>query len=388
MDNLEDVITDSVNDAVNESELETSDSGSEAAEDATPAETPSASDSTPEDAAADTSADSSAVASPAAAAADVPADEPQDEFSKLVGVPQLGFGGRENRIPYSRVKKITEKAADKAASDLAEVALGRKLNPGEKALDVVKAHVAQLPELQTKVTDYETRLSSVGQFENVMANEPERFLGMLARIPAYKEFFEFVQKASDLMDSQAAGTAQAAPGQEPVTFAAGAGMPEPDEELSDGSKVYSMEGLKTLLAWNAQQVEQKVTKQFEDRYKTVEPAVKDWQEQRRIQAALPVVRKQIEEAKQWPLFAESEEAIIGVLKANPQISLEGAYRQIVFPKLVAERNKVRQDVIREAQTAPTSTSVPTRAASKPGPQTPNGPRKLEDIIKEQVERLK
>lgn len=385
MDNLEDVITDSVNDAVND--VDVSDSSSDAAEDATPAETPSASDSTPEDAAADTSADSSAVASPAAAATDAPADEPQDEFSKLVGVPQMGFGGRENRIPYSRVKKITEKAADKAASDLAEVALGRKLNPGEKALDVVKAHVAQLPELQTKLTDYETRLSSVGQFETVMANEPERFLGMLARIPAYKEFFEFVQKASDLMDAQAAGTPQAA-GQEPVTFAAGAGMPEPDEELSDGSKVYSMEGLKTLLAWNAQQVEQKVTKQFEDRYKTVEPAVKDWQEQRRIQAALPVVRKQIEEAKQWPLFTESEEAIIGVLRTNPQISLEGAYRQVVFPKLVAERNKVRQDVIREAQTAPTSTSVPTRAASKPGPQTGSGPRKLEDIIKEQVERLK
>ncbi len=388
--NLEDTIADAVNDAQ--------------LTDDTPALDDSSSDVTPE---ADVSAE------PAPEATETPVEEtsteqvpspaageetaPQDEFERLAGMPAQGFGGRENRIPYSRVKKITEKAVEKAVTDAAEAVLGRKLNPGEKAVDVVKAHVAQIPELTSKVTDYETRLNSVGEFENVMANDPQRFLTMLSKVPAYQEFFQFINYAYDHFNKQ--GGAAASPEQataglgtpQAAAPAATAGMPEPDEELADGSKVYSIQGLQRVLDWRAQQIEAKISKQFEDKYKSLqeryEPIANDWQTQRRLEAAKPFVEKKLAEAQKWPLFNENEEEITKVLMKDKNISLEAAYRTVVFPKLLAERSQIKQGVIKEMQAAPTSTSIPVRAATKP--VAPNaGPRTLVDVIKEQVEKIK
>lgn len=360
---LEDVIADSVNDATID-------------------DTPEVVEETPEvEAVAESPADAEPAevadepAEPVAQVEEPVADEPQDEFSKLAGVQQMGVAGRENRIPYSRVKKITEKAVN----DIAEAALGRKLNAGEKAADVVKAHVAQIPTLTAKVQDYETRLNTVGQFEDVMVNDPNKFLTMLSKLPAYNDFFAFVQQA-------AANIGQNQPNQpqQAVQAAPEDVMPEPDEELSDGSRVYSMDGLKALLAWNAKQVESRVSRQFEERYKPIE---NEWQERKRLEATIPVIRKQIEEAKTWPLFNENQDEIVAALKANPNLSLEGAYRQIVVPKIVADRTKIKQDVLREVQSAPRATSVPTRAATKPVAPTA-GPRSLEDVIKDSIATLK
>lgn len=380
---LEQIITDSVNDSINDVQADTPDVDVSADTPSDPVEA-STSDSDAEPVAetpSELEVSSPANVEPSEAA---PA-EPQDEFAKLVGMPQVGVGGRENRIPYSRVKKITEKAVN----EIAEAALGRKLNPGEKAAEVVKAHVQQLPELTAKVTDYESRLEAVGQFEQVMANDPEKFLTMLARIPAYKEFFEFVQQASQGMQQ---GAPQAGvPAQTSQTGPVSDEMPEPDEVLEDGSKVYSMEGLKALLAWNAQQTEARVTSSYEKQLKELQsrydPVANDWQERRRTEAALPVIRKQIEEARTWTLFNESEQEILEVLRKDKQISLEGAYRQVVFPKLVADRNRVRQEVLQEVKTAPTATSVAARTASKPSTPS-NGPRSLEDVIKDSVATIK
>jgi hypothetical protein len=374
MSDLTEVIQDAVNDAQ--------------VEDSTPdvtVDTPSEPVEAPVEASSEepdpTPVESNEVPSPAKSEAPeaIPA-EPQDDFEKIAGVKQLGVGGRENRIPYSRVKAI----AEKQQRDLAESVVGRKLTKDEKPVDVVKSYVAQLPELQTKVKDYETRLEAVGKFEEVMESDPEKFLGMLSRIPAYKEFFDFVRQAAQQPPQQPAPT-QAAPqpSDEP--------MPEPDELLSDGSKVYSQEGLKKLLDWNAAQAAARVASKYDTQLKELEerynPIKVDWEKQRRMEASLPVIRKQLEEARTWTLFNESEEEILEALRKDQSISLEGAYRQVVFPKLVAERNKVRQDVLKEVKAAPTASSMPSRAASKPG-AAGDGPRSIEDIIRQQVETLK
>lgn len=374
MSDLESIIADSVNDATFDDAPEVDTAETPEVEAAPVAESPAdAEPATPE-----------IVEEPATpeAQVDIPAApaEPQDDFAKLVGVPQVGIAGRENRIPYSRVKKITEKAV----SDIAEAALGRKLNAGEKASDVVKAHVAQIPTLTAKVQDYETRLNTVGQFEDVMVNDPNKFLTMLSKLPAYKDFFTFVQQSAATIGQNQPASTTAVAGQPTAEQNPADAMPEPDEELSDGSRVYSMDGLKKLLAWNASQVESRVSKQFEERYKPIE---NEWQERKRLEAVVPVIRKQIEEAKTWPMFNENQDEIVAALKANPNLSLEGAYRQIVVPKIVADRSRIKQDVLREAQHAPTSTSVPNRAATKPVAPTA-GPRSLEDIIKESIATLK
>lgn len=377
MSNLEDVITDAVNDAQLDStpEVDVTESVIDTPE-PDPVETaPEAVETTEEPSeGVDTSTQ---VPSPRGAAE--PSDEPQDEFSRLAGIQQMGMGGRENRIPYTRVKKITEKAV----GEVVEAVVGRKLNPGEKAIDVVKAHVAALPELQTKVADYETRLTAVGQFEEVMANDPQKFLTMLSRIPAYQNFFEFVNKALEADNN--ASTTPASPPVDPT-----ADMPQPDEELPDGSKVYGMTGLQNLLNWHGAQVEQRLSKQFAEERKALEdrynPIAEDWQERRRREAALPVIQKQIAEARTWPLFNELEGAILQELRGDPNISLDAAYRKHAFPRLIADRNKLKQDVIREAKQTPNSTAVTTRATKPNAPAA--GPRSLEDVIREQVSKIK
>lgn len=373
---LEEVITDAVNDsqiAETETPVDTSSDDTGGVELAT---------EPVEDVAADTEApaDDLAVSSPAAAG-NAPADpaKPKDDFESLVGMPQNGVGGRENRIPYSRVKKITEKAV----GEVVEAVTGRKLNPGERPLDVVKSHLSKFAEMETQFKDYESRLENVGRFEDVMANQPEEFLRRLSTLPQYQGFFQAVEQA---LSGQPQG--QAIP--QPTNQAAfqqpqvvGDEMPQPDEELPDGTKVYSMEGLQNLLAWRDKQVESRVTKQIEERYKPIES---EWQERRRIEATLPIVRAKIEEAKTWPLFNESEEEITAALEANPNLSLDGAYRMVVFPKLIAERNKMRQDVLTEVSRAPVATSIASKATKPVAPAT--GPRSIEDIIAGEVAKIK
>jgi hypothetical protein len=384
---LEDTIADAVNDAQIGDEPAIEGATEEAAVDETPVESASSDESEAATEPDTHTEETQEVASPAVKAQDTTM---QDEFEKLAGVSATGFGGRENRIPYSRVKKITEKAV----GELAEAALGRKLGQGEKALDVVKAHVAQIPELTTKVADYETRLNTVGEFEGVMANDPQRFLGMLAKIPAYQEFFQFVNHAYDHFSKTPGATADQSQAQATPTEAAAqsiSDMPQPDEALPDGSRVYSIEGLQKVLDWKAQQIEARISKQFEGKYtelqKQYEPIANDWRTQQRLAAAKPFVEKKLAEAAQWPLFTEHEEAILKVLQADPKISLEGAYQKVVFPKLLAERSSMKQGVIKEMQKAPTSTSLPSRSATKPV-AAKAGPRTLEDVIREQIETLK
>ena len=387
MADLEAVITDSLNDVTiddtSDISVDTSsddvstDTSSVEASSETPTETAQDASETTQDASTgyDTTAPGNAPTEPSS--------DPKDPFEELAGVPKVGIGGRENRIPYSRVQKITERAVSNAI----ETALGRKLNPGEKGVDAIKTTLARVPELEAKTSDYESRLEKVGQFEQVMANDPDRFLQMLERLPAYKEFFSFVRNAL-----QGGGTPeQGAQAQaQPTQVDDLAEMPQPDEELPDGSRVYSMEGLNKMLAWRdsrvASQVRKELAQEFEKRYSPMES---EWQERRRIEMARPIIQRQMAEARTWHLFNESENEILDVLRANPTMQLAEAYQKVVFPKLVADRTKIREQVLQEIQTAPRAPAMQSRTNVKPQATTPStGPRSIEDIIKESVETLK
>lgn len=357
MSDLDSVIEDSISDS--ELPAETDDTSTDDSAD-TPETSEVASPATRTEEAEDSEGETPESGTPPAA--------PQDEFAKQFGIPELGASGRENRIPYSRVKKITEKAV----SEVAEAALGRKLAQGEKAIDVVKQHVAAIPELTSKVTEYESRLEKVGQFEDLLANQPSKFLELLETVPAYKNFFATVREALNKQTPEAEETPPADD------------MPQPNQELSDGSFVYDMDGLKSLLAWQAKQVEDRVTKQVETRYKPIESA---WQEDQHLKSVLPIIRNQIAEAQTWPLFSENEVEITKVLTDNPKVSLEGAYRMVVLPKLASDRDKMRQSILAEVKAAPQSTAVSSANKSSVRPTT-SGPRSLEDIISESIQSLK
>lgn len=311
-------------------------------------------------------------ASPTPAHEAVPTAQPKvktklddKEFQELVGVPPQYPGGRENRIPYSRVKKITDKATKMAVAEAQKVWESQ-----------TSPHVAKLAEFEGKTKDYESRLARVAKFEDIMSNNPSKFLEMLESNPVYNKWFQYVRQSIAKAEGHPS-TQQAAP--DPY-----GDMPQPDQALSDGSKVYSIEGLKGLLAWQTQQVEARVQKQIGERY---EPIEKEWEANKRVQALIPQIRSQIDEARSWPLFNENESEIVSHLQADQRLSLEGAYRKVVFPKITADRNRMRESILAEVKQAPRATSAPSTAI-KSAPAEATGPRSLEDIITEQVKNIR
>ena len=349
---IEDAISDSVN--PEPAEVETS-----SVEEAPVIETPvtevsaEASVEAPAETQEETSGEGEGEASPVEVASPAARQQPQEAavIDKKLGIAP-STNGRENRLPYSRVKKIVERAEMEAS----------------------KPHLAKIAELEAKIPQYEQQLQNVAQFEHIMVNEPPKFMEMLAQIPAYQGFFNAVRELQEKV------TAQATTQEQVVEDDA---MPQPDEAQPDGSFVYSMDGLKKLMDWQARQVEAKVAA----RYKPLE---EQWQHQQRemerqehLNRIIPQIQSQIDEARTWALFSENEAEITQVLQQYPQASLESAYRMVVMPKLQANRDQMRAAILQEIQRAPRATSAPV-TPSRPAPVQHTGPRSLEDVIREQL----
>lgn len=356
---LEGVIEDSVNDATapdtDTSYTETTDT------------TDGVADTTAVETATEEVVETSSQAPVPGASAEAPVE---DEFGKRFGLQPNSITGRENRIPYSRVKKIVEKAEKEA---LAKAQQQFAATPQPK-----------VAEYETKIKDYEGRLQNVAQFEHMIEHQPKEFLNFLSSLPAYKEFFTYLEQLAQQT---------AAPAKEEPYFDTST-MPQPDEQLADGSMVYSLKGLAARDEWVARQVEARAIKAAEDRIaQRYAPIEQQWQQEQRRQQAIPIIQKQIAEARQWPGFVDAEAEIIEVLKADPNISLDGAYRKVVVPKIQAQvaaaqpdRDKMRQEILEELRKKPTSTAAPTSQVKPTAPAA--GKRSLEDIIQEAANSLK
>lgn len=368
---LSDVIEDSLTDAelpLEESDLDTSSDTLEAS----PEPEPVASDLSPapEDSAVP---DAPEVQSPASKSAPAKGDD----FEKRFGIPQNSSTGRENRIPYSRVKKITQKAETEAAERV----------KGEYTPKISEFET-KVKDYETKVADYEGRLTKVAEFEKIMMNDPVKFIGMLSQVPEYARIFAPLYE-------QAAPAEPQAPVVDPTTEP----RPEPDLTLGDGSKAYSMEGLDKLNAWNRVQAAAEARKQVMAEVEKEYGPIRDKaRAQERLEAALPKVNAQIEAARKWHKFTEFEEDITKALQADETLTLEGAYNRVVVPKIVqaqtdsqvsAEdlKKKIRAEVLAELKQTPRATSA-TSGAAKPAPRATTGPRNLESVIEEAMQTLK
>lgn len=293
-----------------------------------------------------------------------PATQPtaeQDEFAKRYGLQSQSIGGRENRIPYSRVKKIVARAEQEA------IARVKKESDG--------TFQPKITEYETKVKDYEDRLTKVAQFEHVLENDPKTFLNMLSQVPAYKEFFDYLGQVA---------TQQT----QPVVVPPGDPMPQPNQPQADGTRIYDEDGLKALMDWQARQVEGRVTKQVTEQIdQRYEPIRKEWETNQQMAKVVPIIQRQIEEARTWPQFSDHEADIVAALKADKQLSLDGAYRKVVYPRLQTSRDDMRKSILEELKKKPIATSAPM-VATKPQPMADNRPRSLEDIITEAANSLK
>jgi hypothetical protein len=298
------------------------------------------------------------------AAVPAPAKPEVDEFEKKWGIPALSASGRENRLPHSRVKKMVEKA-DKDAYTRGRTELETEYKPKYETLEKENA-------------DFKSRFEQVAQFEQIMMNEQPRFVQMLLNVPGYREIFQSLLQ-------QAAPSAPEQP--EAPAINPDAEMPLPNHELPDGSRVYDIDGLKSLMTWQAQSVEKRLRTEFEKQYG---PLRQSYDEYQRRSAAMPAVQRQISEARQWEGFNDNEDEIVKALAANQTWSLERAYQHVVLPKLKADRERlanegkvnrdaVRAEILAELKKAPKSTSAPASPTKVTAP-VQTGPRDLKDVI--------
>lgn len=292
----------------------------------------------------------------------------EDEFSKRFGIPAESVTGRENRIPYSRVKKIVERNERDTVARIT------------KELEATYQPKSQ--EYEAKVTDYEGRLSKVAEFEQIMENEPKAFLEMLSRLPAYKEFFAYINQLTPSAAQASLPTTKVEPSD---------AMPQPNKVNPDGSRVYDLDGLNALMEWQGKQVEKRVSSQLEERVsKRYAPLEQEWQHRQYLERVTPVIDQQIADARTWDRFKELEPKVIELLKSDGNMTLERAYMKAyqgnVVPRLTAERNKIRSEVIEELKRQPATTAAPvTTTQPRQGAQ---GNRSLDDIIAEEMAKLR
>lgn len=296
------------------------------------------------------------------------AEAKTDDFDKKYGLAPQSVSGRENRIPYTRVKKIADNAAKEAVTSAKAT--------WTKELEASHVPVVKYQELETETKTQKEQLAKVAEFEHVMLNDTPRFIRMLAGLPQYATIL------APIINPQAqAKPAEAAP---VATSDPSDPMPEPDFDQGDGGKVYSMEGLAKLNAWNRAQAKAEARKEvMAEVEKRFGPIEEDYKRYQHMQTIVPVIQQQITDARAWPLFTESEAEITKVLRDNPTFNLERAYQTVVLPKLKADRDTMRADILKEVKTAPRTTSTPATSV-KATPVVKAGPRTLEDVIAEAI----
>jgi len=317
----EQIIRESIEDAglvesADSEALDTADSGLDASEATSDASTES-----------ETSEQSAEPTVPDAQAAPEP-DALLKDFSKK----------RNNRIPYARVEKIVAKAREEAKA----------------------AAAAELQALQERYSRYESP-----DFANLLeslrvANEnPEAFLDALSQ--ADQRYATLLQARREAAQ-QAHATSR--------TDSIG-----PDVTFPDGSTGYSPEAFDRLLQSRIKAAEDALEQRFAQRFGPIEDS---WRQAQVRQQAVSRVQSQIADAETWPGFSENKEAIVDALKSDRSLSLDGAYRKVVFGKLTASKDEVRKQVLAEINAKPKASQARVSSGAAP---THSGPQDTTDVIK-------
>lgn len=326
-------------------------------------------------------------AAPAAAAAPVEGaeskpepvkEEKEDAFAAEHGIKEKEASGRENRIPYSRVKTISENAVKKArASWEAET----------------------LKPLQAELQEHRVMRTTVGEFEHIMRTDSKRFLGML----------------QNLQDSEGNYV------YESVLGRPGSGAPnrqQAESYLSDSGELdfskapagdhesggYTPEGLQRLLAWTVNAATQQAEARITKRYEGMESSFKRARAQsERSTAQMQAADNEIRTAMTWRGFEQNYDKILDALQKDTAESkkagqptkfrsLRDAYEHVVFgdyesrvAALTTDHNKVREQVLAEMKSAPRQTAVGGAGQSRQNRQQLDQDASMEDVIKHAID---
>ena len=215
-----------------------------------------------------------------------------------------------------------------------------------KVAKIVKEREAKAQEAhQAAIARHEQQIAQFNQ----LVGTPEALLGALAQIdPAYRRFLGA-----------------------PAPAAASTAAPERIETMADLQRVIDAQVAQRLQPIEAERQQRTLLEQSQQR-----------------------VARQMADIQTWPGFTEHKPAIEQALTAEmkaaqaerrPLKPFDQVYREVVFGKLAAARDQVRQDVLAEIQNRPHSTSVTKVAGGAP---EGTGPRSSADIIRDSIRGLK
>lgn len=255
--------------------------------------------------------------------------------------------GRDNYIPHSKVVKIIENGINQGKGEFGQ-------------------------RYQALETEAVTLRDIVGNMQRAATGDPRAFLEDLAsHDPRYRAFLE-----------------PPAAAQPPAPQFDG-DMPDPDYQLPDGSRTYSLDGIqKQLIPW----LTSAITKQLEGR---VDEKLKPWTEREKAEQARAEQQQVMEaigartrdamtEAQKWPMFGalpadgsltefqsavlkrmQDDTAAAKAANRRPSMTLKEAYLEEKSERLTPDYNKMRGKVLEELQSAPRGTAVARTGGESP-----------------------
>ena len=267
--------------------------------------------------------------------------------------------GKENRIPYSRVKEITSNRENKVI-EIAAKALGFDAK-GVK-FDQLESVVAEkVKALQIDAKD----LNNMRIAEEVLTTDGDEYIRILARIDPEK-----YQKFADIVDgkvttTKTGKTTEVVDEDEEIMNL----LPEPDLPYGDkGDKTYSVKGLRTALATVIKEARKQGAAEANKALKPVNDREAANKKQADFDRAFEAT---MAEAMTWDGFEESADEILKLLQNDKKgeiKTLHQAYIKIVPKKLREAKNineqELRKKIMDEMKKAPGSTSVSADSASK------------------------
>ena len=319
------------------------------------------------------------VTKPAEGEAATTADEDElDRELAGLGINAKDGQGRETRIRYSRFKKMWANREAKLKGDFEAT--------GKKSVE----------QLQQQVQERDRRLSEVDVTNNLIQTNPGFYLqALLAVRPDYKD--AIVQMAQQLT-----GGKLEAPANGPAGGADDDPMPQPDGVWPDGTKGYTPEGLAKRDEWFQRRIINQVDQRFKQQYgkplETIQHRERMAAEQqmnaRRVQQNVEIARKT------YGAIFDKDFGQLGNINPDSQIMKvlnehRNAQGQITIgfleacalalvPQMQADRNTMREDLLKELQNRPAAarrSPAPAQVASKAEP-----PSTVEGIIAEQMRR--
>lgn len=302
-------------------------------------------------------------------AAEVKKDEPKDDLEKELealglGKKDLQPGERENRIPYSRTRKIVGNAIKRATEKFQ----------------------GQVTEATTKTQALETEIAPYRRVDELIVKDPDQYVKFLATLHPTL-YGKFLKPAEAIADKAAPTTPAAADDLEP----------KPDHKFEDGTMGYTPDQHAKLLQWNHRQgvreAETRLRKEMDDRLGPMEAERRareaDAAQLPRVQAQKDWATKTYGEAFTADYKKGAKSEILALMKANdglmgrPYLSFEACVAQFMVPKLQADRNAIRESVLAEINARPAA-AVKGPAAAVKAVTEDNGPKTMEQVIKDSL----